>query len=77
MCSMQAKKKPGRPKTNLSILVAMKIDVETLSMLDELCQDLASKRRDEGDTFGGRSHAIRKCIRHTYQTRPWRQGREV
>lgn len=66
MYVMQPKKK----KEPLE-LIALKVDAETLSMLDELCADLEATTRTAGDTFGGRSHTIRKAIRFAHAARPW------
>jgi hypothetical protein len=66
MYSMQPKNK----KSALE-LIAFKIDVETLAMLDELCADLDAATKASGDTFGGRSHTIRKAIRFAHASRPW------
>lgn len=63
---------PKKKRTGDNALIALKVDPETLAMLDELCSDLETAAAASGDIFGGRSHAIRKAVRFAHAARPWR-----
>ena len=73
MRCMNAKKTKRANDSELT-LVALKVDPETLAMLDELCSDLEAATAADGDIFGGRSHTIRKAIRLVHASRPWRRA---
>ena len=53
-------------------VVAVRLDSETLAILDELCADAERAARTAGDAFGGRSQVIRKALRYVHAARPWR-----
>lgn len=71
---MPSTKKKRAPEADGTALVAIKIDVETMGMLDELCADLEAATSATGDKFGGRSHTIRRAIRFAHGARPWRRA---
>ena len=71
MRAMNIKKKK-RTNESEPALVAVKLDAETLAMLDELGDDVERAALAAGDAFGGRSQVIRKALRYVHAARPWR-----